>query len=253
MKMTEPARARKRLDFRPTKGLKFEPLEESLQMRKLYIRGIRHDINGLLTPQISMSDYYGSLDEKTAARLFSQIKKFHRGSKAVFDQITKLTAMMADLQLREKIDLPFDPGDEVERAILSLTYSNGSASIDKSLGHTRPICGNPLDLYRALMNILFNAHDALGPGGRISIISKDRSLNKDHYVSISIGDNGTGMDAKTLEEVLKPGVTTKETGQGLGLFVVQHSIASFGGLIDIESEIGKGTKFTLLIPASISA
>ncbi len=251
MKLIQHPTARKRLDFRPTKGLKFEPLEESLQMKELYIRGIKHDINGLLTPVLSMSDYYGSLDELLAAHMFPQIQKFHRTSKVVLEQITKLTALMADLQLGKNMDLRFDPGDEVARATLSLTYNNGSANIDAVLNHTMNVRGCPLELYRAFMNILLNAHDVIGEGGRIRVLAKDRSLNHVPYVALSFEDNGPGMDAKTLEKVFKPGVTTKETGQGLGLFVVQHSVASFGGLMDVESEVGKGTKFTLLIPASV--
>lgn len=248
MKMRE-TRVTKRLDFRPTKGMKFEPLEESLQMRELYIRGIKHDINGHLAPLVSMSDYFGSLDEREAARQLPRILRFNRTSNLVFGQIARLAALMADLQLGKEADLLFDPGDEVKKAILSLTYANGSAAIDASLGHSRMVRGNPLNLYRAFMNILLNAHEAVGPEGRISIMSKNRSIARAPYVLVSFLDNGHGMNHETLEEVLKPGSTTKENGQGLGLFVVQHSVASFGGIMDIESIFGVGTKFTLLIPA----
>lgn len=250
MKMRE-TRVKKRLDFRPTRGLKFEPLEESLQMRELYVRGIKHDINGLLTPLLSMSDYFGSLNSEEATKLLPRVQKFNKNCKVIYAQIVGLTALMADLQLGKRIDLRFDPGDEVSKASLSLTYRNGSAAIDASLGHTKSVRGCPLALYRAFMNILFNAHEAIGAGGRISIQSKDRLLSRVPYVSISFEDNGPGMDLQLLETVFKPGVTTKESGQGLGLFVVQHSVASFGGILDVESEVGRGTKFTLLIPATV--
>ncbi len=251
MRMIHPKTVKKRLDFRPTKGLKFEPLEESLAMRELYVRGIKHDINGLLSPTISMSDYFASFDDEKAKKMVPAMQRFHRQSKVVLEQVTRLAALMADLQTGKPISILFDPGVEMDRAALSLTYRNGSAKIDISLNHQHEARGNPLDLYRALMNLLINAHDALGQGGRISLESRERSISKVKYLSISVADNGHGMDAKTIEKIFEPGVTFKESGQGLGLFVVQHSIASFGGLIDLESTSGKGTKFTLLIPASV--
>jgi signal transduction histidine kinase len=251
MKMTEPVRARKRLDFRPAKGLKSEPLAEPLQMRELYVRGIRHDINNLVSPMLSMSDFYGSIDEGTAVNNIKRMQEFHRSSKIALEQVAKLSGLMASFQSGKPVDVRFDPGDEIKRAVLSFTFNNGSARIGVSLSHQHPVQGNPLELYRAFMNLLVNAHEALGAQGEISIASRDMSLDKLPFVSIAFADNGHGMDQEMLETAFQAGITTKPTGKGLGLFVVQHSVASFGGLIEAESEIGSGTKFTLFIPATI--
>ena len=249
MKMIHPKTVRKRIDFRPAKGRRFDPLEETLAMRELYIRGIKHDINGLLAPIMSTSEYFASFDEEKSGKMAPAMKRFHMQTKATLEQVTKLTALLANLQMRAPVSILFDPADEIARAVLCLTYELGKAKIETKVKHTHKLQGNPLELYRAFMNLLINAHHAIGPEGRISVLSRDRSISRKPYVSVSVEDNGIGMDKRAMDEVFQPGVTYKECGEGLGLFVVQHSVASFGGILDAESAPGVGTKFTLNLPA----
>jgi len=125
--------------------------------------------------------------------------------------------------------------------------------------------------YQALMNLCINARDAmmdpegssLGNGKltiRLSRISglKTRLRFPDadgsDYVSVAVSDTGSGFDEQTKQKIFEPFFTTKDTGKGtgLGLAVVYGVIKSHNGFIDVESQVGKGSTFTLYFPATIS-
>jgi two-component system, cell cycle sensor histidine kinase and response regulator CckA len=115
-------------------------------------------------------------------------------------------------------------------------------------------------LHQALLNLCVNARDAMPGGGRLTIGARLVSQESIHslfpeaesrdYVCITIADTGTGMDGMTRRRIFEPFFTTKEKGKGtgLGLAVVYGVINSHGGLIDVDSEIGRGTKFRLYFP-----
>ena len=117
-------------------------------------------------------------------------------------------------------------------------------------------------LQNALLNICLNARDAMPEGGLLKI-STERveldaassgirypELKPGPYVQLEVRDNGTGMDAATLERAFDPFFTTKEPGRGtgLGLSVVFGSIREHGGSVVLESAVGQGTCCTILLP-----
>lgn len=105
---------------------------------------------------------------------------------------------------------------------------------------------NQNELKQILLNLLKNATEALNCSKK-GIISIEIS-KQDDYAVLSIQDNGCGMSNDLKKKVFSPFYTTKETGSGIGLPVCQKLIKSFGGKIEIESELGNGTTFQLLIP-----
>lgn len=106
----------------------------------------------------------------------------------------------------------------------------------------------PGQLNQVFLNILMNAVQAIEPPGKI-IISTEEKLNN---VFVSISDTGSGIPQENLEKIFDPGFTTKGVGvgAGLGLSISYRIIADHKGSIDIDSEIGKGTTFTIAIPAN---
>jgi carboxymethylenebutenolidase len=68
-------------------------------------------------------------------------------------------------------------------------------------------------------------------------------------VLVQIGDDGPGIPAEQLPKIFEPYFTTKEKGTGLGLAIVKHNTEFYGGTIEVESELGKGTRFTINLPA----
>jgi two-component system NtrC family sensor kinase len=102
-------------------------------------------------------------------------------------------------------------------------------------------------LQQVLLNIINNAIDAVEQGGTIEI--KTLLLDTNH-IEISIKDNGIGIPKDKLKHIFEPFYTTKKKGTGLGLYISYGIIKKLGGDIHVESEVGKGTIFTIKIPVN---
>jgi two-component system sensor histidine kinase HydH len=95
-----------------------------------------------------------------------------------------------------------------------------------------------------LFNLLRNAVQATPPGGRVILkVSESRTL-----VKFQIADTGKGIPAEEIKKIFLPFYTTKADGNGLGLALSKKIIAAHGAALDVESQVGKGTQFTLLFP-----
>ncbi len=136
--------------------------------------------------------------------------------------------------------------------------------------HAEPIFveGDENQLLQVVLNLVTNAADALGDeAGEIVVsselmrteaptaspLSAEGELPAGEYVKLSVRDTGCGMDAETIARVFDPFFTTKFTGRGLGLAAAKGIIRSHGGTIEIESVIGEGTTFTILLPTAESS
>jgi signal transduction histidine kinase len=110
---------------------------------------------------------------------------------------------------------------------------------------------DPIELRRAILNLVFNARDAIAGGGYILIAA--RSIRDQHSaaVEIRVVDNGVGMSAATIARIFDPFFTTKSDGLGgIGLPMVERFVRSAGGEIAIDSEPGLGTTVALRLPAA---
>jgi PAS domain S-box-containing protein len=104
--------------------------------------------------------------------------------------------------------------------------------------------GDPAKLTRVFQNIVVNAIEAMPEGGTLSVLSKaeaDRAI-------VELVDTGVGMDEKTRQQLFNPFFTTKAKGLGLGLAICRRLVEAHGGEIEVESEVGKGTKVTVALP-----
>lgn len=118
---------------------------------------------------------------------------------------------------------------------------------------------DPLMFERAFYNLLLNARDAMPAGGQVlvecrpwkgGLVSAVHSDPSQPYVQLKVGDTGVGMDQQTLACIFDPFFTTKgQQGTGLGLATVHAWVKAAGGDITVQSAPGKGTTFTLLLPA----
>ncbi|MFC1476743.1 ATP-binding protein, partial [Fibrobacterota bacterium] len=122
--------------------------------------------------------------------------------------------------------------------------------------------GDPSQLENALLNLAFNARDAMPKGGTLTLSSENVSLDEDFcskseydvrpglYVKISVKDDGVGIDDENIKRVFEPFYTTKEMGSGLGLSAVYGTIKEHKGAITIETQTGAGTTVSLFFPSS---
>ncbi len=115
---------------------------------------------------------------------------------------------------------------------------------------------------QVLLNLYVNAWHAMPAGGKISLETRNLTLEESfttlhavspgNYVMVRVSDTGTGMDEETRKRIFDPFFTTKKMGRGtgLGLAIVYGIIRGHGGFISVESEPGRGTAFTIYLPAS---
>lgn len=109
------------------------------------------------------------------------------------------------------------------------------------------IAMNKNQILEVFLNLFLNSIDAMNDGGALKVtgkIGRPSFKNKD-YLSIIVSDTGHGIKQENLAKIFDRYYTTKDTGTGLGLVVVERIIAAHGGTLEVESEFGKGTDFIL--------
>lgn len=107
------------------------------------------------------------------------------------------------------------------------------------------ILGDAYELKKVFMNIFKNAFEVMPNGGTVTIT---QSLIENNQVRVSVKDEGGGMPPEQIHKIFLPFYTSKEEGTGLGLAHAVQTIEDHGGCIEVESEIGKGTTFHLMLP-----
>ena len=117
------------------------------------------------------------------------------------------------------------------------------ATVNKDYGDLPMVQCYPQQLNQVFMNLLVNAAHAIKEKGEIGITT----ASVDGQVTIKISDTGVGIPKENLQKIFDPFFTTKEVGKGtgLGLYIAHDIVKKHGGEIDVESEVGKGTTFTI--------
>ncbi len=113
-------------------------------------------------------------------------------------------------------------------------------------------------LLQIVLNLVVNARDAMPNGGTITLRLRNRMLRRarartipnGRYVQLEVEDTGSGIPPEVLPHIFEPFYTTKPLGQGtgMGLAAVQGAVQQLGGYIEVRTEAGKGTCFTILFP-----
>jgi signal transduction histidine kinase len=106
---------------------------------------------------------------------------------------------------------------------------------------------DPAQIHQVLSNLVENAYQAMLEGGKLVI----KGENKNNQVLISINDNGIGISPENMKKLFEPLFTTKAKGIGLGLAVSRTLLETNGGTIEVESEEGRGSTFTVILPGKV--
>ncbi len=210
------------------------------------VSGVVHDFSNLLTAiggstelallEAGSVTQRGDLEEvlkasQRAAALTRQLMLFSRREK-LEPQVLDLNGVITDagFLIRRLI------GADVE---ISFTLADGLP----------PIKGHVGQIEQILVNLAINARDAMPAGGRLMF--ETASIGTEGYVRLVVRDTGVGMNEQTKARLFEPFFTTKEPGKGtgLGLATVNSIVAKANGRIDVESQPGAGTTFTIDFPA----
>jgi signal transduction histidine kinase len=221
--------------------------------------GLAHDFNNVLTAIQGHADLAsrGLEADAPARRDLEEIR-------AISERATALTSQVLAFSRSQVLHpKPLDLNELIGNLEFMLRQLAGDG-VDLRM-HLAPgldqVYADAGRLEQVIVNLVANATDAMPSGGRLWIETSPLSvgpelqlrhprLEQGDYVRVRVRDTGTGMDEVTRERMFEPFYTTKPEGQGtgLGLSTVYGSVTHFGGSLEVDSEVGKGTTISVLLP-----
>ena len=224
---------------------------QRLESLSLLAAGLSHDLRNILQPLLIVPELLKARTQDPQLLHMAQViaecgrrghemaesmLSFVRGSPRPSERVP-VHHLFEAVQLLLRGTLPSDVELQVETA-------GGALAVD----------GNYTELQQVLLNLALNALQAMPDGGRLTLrVDLDGLLDGRRWLVISVIDEGTGMDAPTLERLFSPFFTTKPDGTGLGLMSCKRIVESCGGRISVTSAPGCGTRFDLHLPVSEQA
>jgi two-component system, cell cycle sensor histidine kinase and response regulator CckA len=206
--------------------------------------GIAHDFNNLMTAVIGYSDL---LRPRVDGDEIAQAKVDAIRDSAV--RAGDLTRQLLAFSRRQILQVQeVDLREVVERMDTLLRRLIGEDVRLETLFGSEPIVvrADRTQLEQVVMNLAVNARDAMPEGGTLTLAL----VSDGDSAVLSVSDDGIGMDDETLERIFEPFFTTKPLveSSGLGLSTVHGIVGQSGGTIEVESEPGRGTTFTIRLP-----
>lgn len=224
--------------------------------------GIAHDLNNILTPILTGTQLLQlklpHLDERNQFLLKVLEDNSKRGAQLV-KQITSFA------KGAEAWSIGIQPAHIINE-INSIINSSFPKSIEVSTDISTQLWtveAQPTQIHQLLMNLCINARDAMPEGGILTVKAENKFIDENfiginpeakvgNYVSITIADTGCGIPPDILERIFEPFFTTKRSGKGtgLGLSTTISILKSHGGFINVSSQVNKGSKFQVYLPAT---
>jgi PAS domain S-box-containing protein len=221
--------------------------------------GVAHDFNNLLTAIIGYSQLvlYDLPADSTAAADVGEIRLAAERARGVTRQLLAFSRRQV---LQPKVVDVCEVVRGIERMLRLLLREDIHFEV-RTCGRPLRVHVDPIQIDQLLMNMVVNARDATGPGGRIVVEAGFPDAAALHgtvpeyvkpadYARIVVSDTGSGMTAETAARVFEPFFTTKPSaiGTGLGLSTVYGIVKQSGGYVWVQSQPGKGATFTVLLP-----
>ena len=225
---------------------------EKLRAMGVMAAGIAHDFNNVLAiingyTQLLEGSCEGNEELLNGFRAIN--KAVEDGSETVrrlseFTRMEKSTAKHVSVNMVEVVEQSINFSKPKWKDVAQA--SGATYEIDtEGLTSVRDVLGNPAELREIVINLINNAIDAMSGGGRITF----RTWEKGHSIFMSMADNGCGMSKEVQSKIFDPFYTTKGVeGSGLGMSVSYGIVGKHGGSIDVISQVGKGTVFTIELP-----
>ncbi len=223
--------------------------------------GVAHEVNNMMTIILGFGDLLARASDLPAERR-REVEEILKAAVRAGKITTQLLAFSRQ-QVLHPVDLRL--ADVVEDLVPVLRLMlPANVRVHTAGGHQGSVVhADRTQLEQVLINLTFNARDAMPGGGAIRVTAGSRHLNEadgvaligipipsGQYGLISVADTGYGMDAETVNRVFEPFFTTKGLGQGtgLGLSTVYGIVKQSGGYVWVESAPTRGTTFTICLP-----
>lgn len=224
--------------------------------------GVAHDFNNLLTAMIGFCDLL-LLRHKPGDSSFADIMQIKQNANRAAGLVRQLLAFSRQQTLQPRVlnltDVLVDLSNLLRRLI--------GENIQLSLQHGRDlglVKADPGQIEQVIINMAVNARDAMPGGGKLTITTSNLTLvapiRREHdevppgeWVVIEISDNGTGIPPEIIGRIFDPFFSTKEVGKGtgLGLSTCYGIVKQTGGYLFVDSEVGRGTKFSVYLPRHV--
>lgn len=226
--------------------------EERIRSLETLSMGIAHNVNNSLSPVTGYADMLIRSEKGMSEQARRSLKIIRESGKDIGNMVLRLSQFSRKRAANEKMppvslgELMLDVVDMTRPYWKDIPQRNGiEINLASEIEADLPlVAGSETDIRQAMTNIIVNAVDALPKGGEIKL-----NLGKiDDDVVFSVSDNGTGMDAESLERCMEPFFTTRREGAGMGLAVTYGVMQRHGGEMKIESRKGRGTTVNLKFP-----
>ncbi|MBN1906253.1 MAG: response regulator [Deltaproteobacteria bacterium] len=223
--------------------------------------GIAHDFNNILSVIIGFTEM-GLLDVNKGSNIEESLQEIYKAGIRAKDLVKQILtfARRSDEEIKPvKVKYIIKEVLEFLRSSIPTTIQ-----IKQNIQSDSSIMGNPTQLHQVLMNLCTNAAHAMEEDGGVLEISLDdirfdvnrlikgEELMPGEYVRLKVSDTGIGISPEVIGTIFEPYFTTKMQGKGtgLGLALVHSIVDSYGGKVDVKSELGKGSVFEVYIPVT---
>jgi PAS domain S-box-containing protein len=223
--------------------------------------GIAHDFNNILTSILGFSSLALSAVDK-GSDLEDDLNEIHTAGLRAKDLVKQI------LTIARQSDEEINPlrVDSIAKEVIKFIRSSIPTTIEiqSKIDSKTPIMGNQTQIHQIFMNLITNAAHAMEVNGGVLEINLEDfyfddkavlqypNLKPGNYNKITVSDTGIGIPQDIIGSIFEPYFTTKDHGEGtgLGLATVHGIVESYGGTISVSSSIGKGTLFTIYLPAT---
>lgn len=227
--------------------------------------GIAHDFNNVLTAILLSADHL-LLQSRASDPEFADLVEIKRNANRASGLVRQLLAFSRQQTMRPEV---VDLNDVIGDNRMMIERLTGGSDVRLTTDFARnlwPVKTDPGQFGQVITNLSVNARDAMPDGGTLTVTTRNvpaadvaslglREVPEKDFVMVEVADTGTGIPPEVLDKIFEPFFTTKDVGKGtgLGLAMVYGIVTQSGGFLHAVSEVGKGTRFIILLPRHVRA